>query len=100
MISTALIAVPSVPATDRTNDAGSLGAAWRGSMCHTNVELRHGAGDTNLIGDVWLENWANAKSSGEEYYDQIKAMKTGPIGFVGGGGNATPPAAPSNLRVE
>jgi hypothetical protein len=31
---------------------------------------------------LWFENWANPGSSGTGYYDQIKASKVGPIGFM------------------
>lgn len=67
---------------------------------HTNVRFRSSS-DNSLIGDVWLENWANPKSSGEEYYDQIKVAtrRVGPMNVTGTGGS-TPPGSPTNLRVQ
>ena len=55
---------------------------------YTNVMWRL-AGDNTQIGSIWLENWSNIPSIGEEYYDQIKVSKVGPIGFMPMG---TPPS--------
>ena len=54
------------------------------------------------IGTLWLENWSNAASHGESYYDQFKAATVGPIPFSGQSktGDTTPPAAPVNLRIQ
>src|SRR5439155_17603430 len=55
---------------------------------YTNVLWRL-AGDNTQIGSIWLESWSNIPSIGEEYYDQIKVSKVGPIGFTPMG---TPPS--------
>jgi hypothetical protein len=54
----------------------------------------------NGIGTLWLENWGNKVSVGETSYDQFKAATVGPIPFSGVTNDGTPPAAPSNLRIQ
>jgi hypothetical protein len=67
---------------------------------YTNVDYG-GSQDGSSIGSLWLENWANPGSVGSTYYDQIKVAKVGPIGFAGvKQSTATPPAAPTNLRIQ
>jgi hypothetical protein len=68
------------------DDCGADGRGCTGTPTirsrHTDVQYV-APGDNSLIGSLWLENWANPGSVGEEYYDQIKVTKTGPIGFSG-----------------
>lgn len=54
------------------------------------------------VGAIWLENWANAATSGTEFYDQVVVSRVGPIGFMGSssGGSNPPPAPPTNLRIQ
>jgi len=63
--------------------ANGLGCTGSGTLraSHTNVRWRN-AGDFSQMGSIWLENWANPASVGEEYYDQIVVSKAriGPMG--------------------
>lgn len=86
------------------NDCGTNGNSCGASPTlrarHTDIQYV-GPGDNTKIGSLWLENWANPATSGVEYYDQFKVSKTGPIGFSStGGGDVTPPAAPTGLRIQ
>lgn len=48
------------------------------------VPVGSGGGGDELIGNVWLENWSNEQisSTGEQFWANIYAATSGPIGFV------------------
>jgi hypothetical protein len=68
---------------------------------HTNINYNSGT-----IGNWWFEFYISGTGSrpGEGYLDEVLAMKTGPIGFLGlsggGGGDLTPPATPTGLQIN
>lgn len=43
--------------------------------------MMRAAGDNGQICGLWYENWSNASSVGEKYYDQLVVATAGPIGF-------------------
>lgn len=85
------------------NDCGPTGQS-----CPTTPTLRLSrpgwSWPAGQFGSLWFENWANPTSQGQTWVDNIKVSRVGPIGFmgatVGGGGDITPPAAPSNLQIQ
>lgn len=78
--------------------ANGLGCTGPGTLRarFTNVKYVN-SGDSSQIGSIWLENWGNAGSTGEEYYDQIKVSRAR-VGPMASALDKVPPAAPSNLR--
>ena len=80
-----------------TNGRGCTSAGTL-RLRYTNVLFRV-AGDSSLIGSIWLENWANPASSGEMYYDQL-VVATRRVGPMPVAGSATPPSAPTGLTVR
>ena len=87
------------------DDCGTNGLGCTGSGTlrarHTDV-LWRAAGDNTQIGSIWLENWANPASVGEEYYDQVKIsrVRVGPMGAAASSGNTIPPAAPTSPAIR
>jgi len=83
-----------------TNDCGTNGVCAGSPTLrarHTNVMWR-ASGDNAQMGSIWLENWsapanlgAQYPSIGEEFYDNVKVSRVGPIGFAGSIGTPPPP---------
>lgn len=47
------------------------------------TDVRNARTSTNeLIRVLWFEAWANPRSGGERYWDQIKVARVGPIGYM------------------
>lgn len=67
------------------DDCGTDGLGCTGTPTlrarYTTVLFRNAAEASVTIGSLWIENWANAATVGTMYYDNVKAAKTGPIGF-------------------
>ena len=66
-----------------TNGLGCTGAGTQRARWTNRNDLR----DTNpasRIGAIWLENWSNPGSTGEEYYDQmvVSTTRIGPMGSI------------------
>lgn len=59
--------------------------------------------DGSRLGSVWIENWSNQCPCGpaEHFYDNVvlSTQRIGPA-VTGGGGDTTPPGAPTNLRIS
>lgn len=69
------------------NDCGTTGVCTGSPilrMSYTDVRFRHSS-NSELIRNLWWENWAHPGVVGERYIDQIKVSKVGPIGFMVGG---------------
>lgn len=52
---------------------------------YTDVDFGRDGDETQLLGNVWLENWSNAIDSpslGEQFWANVKVATAGPIGFV------------------
>ena len=50
---------------------------------YTDVLYRNSGSEASVdIGGIWIENWANAPTTGTTYYSNIIVSKTGPIGFA------------------
>jgi hypothetical protein len=92
------------------NDCGTAGTSCTGTptlrMRHTQVDFGKTSSNGG-IGTLWFENWANNSQSqgslGQEWYDQIKVSKVGPIGFSGAQATSTasaPPSAPTNPTIR
>ena len=85
------------------DDCGTdgLGCTGPGTLRtrYTNRQFRDDS--SQKIEVTWFENWGNAGSTGEEYYDQFYAAtrRIGPMA-VGAGGDTPPPAPPTRLRIE
>ena len=64
---------------------------------YTNRVVRNLVAQTLQV--LWLENRANPRSNGEEYYDQMIASskRIGPMGVPA---DTSPPAAASGLRTK
>lgn len=68
---------------------------------YTNINYKAGT-----IGNWWFEFYISGTGprQGEGYFDEVLAMKTGPIGFKGlpggGGADIAPPAAPTGLHIN
>jgi hypothetical protein len=57
--------------------ADGLGCTGPGTLRAQHTDVQWVApNDDSWVGSLWLENWANAPSIGEEYYDQIIASKS------------------------
>jgi len=88
------------------NDCGAAGTSCSGTptlrMRHVQVDYGKTAANGG-IGTLWFENWANngdgVGSLGQEWYDNIKVSKVGPIGFVGGNRSSSP-GSPSALNLQ
>lgn len=63
-----------------TGDFGGQSPTLRAN--YSNIDFGRVAGDTALIGNLWLENWSNTSSFGEQFWANIKVATAGPIGFV------------------
>jgi hypothetical protein len=48
----------------------------------TDVDWGYSNTETQLIGNIWFENWSNPGSSGEEFTKNIHVATTGPIGLL------------------
>jgi hypothetical protein len=96
------------------NNCGSAGTSCSGAPTlrarHTNIDWGKNSSNGG-IGTVWLENWANNAdgrgSQGQEWYDDLKVSKVGPIGMkgsTGGGGSGpvagAPPSAPTGVTIR
>lgn len=52
---------------------------------YSNIDFGYDAGETELFGAVWFENWANSvdsPSTGEHFWANVKVATDGPIGFA------------------
>jgi len=101
------------------NDCGVNGTTCGGApiliMRHTSVDFGKTSGNGGM-GTLWFENWSNSGDSdpvtpgnqcggfepscgsvGQEWYDQIKVSRVGPIGFSGTG--VPGPTAPCCLTL-
>lgn len=80
------------------DDCGTNGLACTGPgtlrASYSNVTYRT---DGATIANVWIENYANAPTSGTSYYDQliVRTRRIGPMVT-----SAVAPTAPSDLRVR
>jgi len=92
------------------NDCGASGTSCTGTptlrMRHTQVDFGKTASNGGM-GTLWFENWSNSPaggSIGQEWYDQIKVSKVGPIGYAGSGGTQPPPgmapSAPTSPQIR
>jgi hypothetical protein len=87
------------------DDCGTNGLGCKGTptlrMRYNNVLYRNNTTEANIqISGIWIENWANAPTVGEMYYDQLIVSKTGPIGFMGSTPPTPPNGSPSTLIVS
>ena len=83
------------------NDCGTTGVCTGTPTLRTSrtdLKFRQSS-NTEMLGNLWWENWANPGSIGERYLDQIKVSRVGPIGFMGGVTNQAPSPA-LNVRFQ
>jgi hypothetical protein len=80
------------------DDCGTSGLLCTGTPTlrsqYTNAGWQD-ASHNRLVGNFWYENWANIGSVGQEWYDQIIASRTGPIGFAG-----SAPDSPPSVTID